>query len=127
MHSVGLIYFVFISLLVCLAGVNCSEDHNLGGQVHTPPSVPVIASSYNTPPDNSTGQSINSILRWSCSDPGDDTLVYDVCFGTSLETPLAAWNIGFAAYEPGVLSPGTAYYWRVVAKKSLGVMTSSPI
>ncbi len=46
-------------------------------------------------------------------------------FGTSASPPLAASNTG-TSHNPGTLSHGQTYYWRVVARNALG-SASSPV
>ena len=88
-----------------------------------PPNAPYSPS----PPDNATNVLPNPTLRWSCSDPDNNQLVYDVYFGTETDPPLARADWSFAAFTPVGLQDETRYYWRVVARDSHGAETSGPI
>jgi uncharacterized repeat protein (TIGR01451 family) len=66
------------------------------------------------PTNNATGVSLTPSLSWSGSDPDNDTLTYDLYFGTN-STLGASDEKGSQSspYTPGTLSEGTTYYWRV--------------
>jgi PKD repeat protein/nitrous oxidase accessory protein NosD len=78
-------------------------------------------------PDNgSTGISLTPTLSWTATDQDpNDTLVYDVYFGTTTSPPLVSSNQTASTYEPGMLSYSTRYYWRIVARDTHGVETST--
>jgi hypothetical protein len=80
-----------------------------------------------SPLNMSTGILLRPTLTWYASDPDpDDTLVYDVYFGTSTTPPLVSSNQSATAYEAGLLSYSTRYYWRIVARDNHGAETSLP-
>jgi PKD repeat protein len=87
-----------------------------------------------SPTDKSTGVSLTSTISWSAYDPdSDDTLVYDVYFGTTKtwdgerwNPPLVSSNQTASSYQPGMLSYSTRYYWRVVARDNHGAEASLP-
>jgi hypothetical protein len=54
-------------------------------------------------------------------------VTYDVSFGTSASPPLVSNDQAATAYNPGTLSAGTTYYWKIVATDNLGASTSGPI
>ncbi|MCK8523807.1 hypothetical protein M0D21_19655 [Aquimarina sp. D1M17] len=54
-------------------------------------------------------------LRWSATDSDDDALSYDLYFGDTNPPVLFAENIDVNTFDVSV-SPGTAYYWRIVVK-----------
>ena len=68
-----------------------------------------------SPSDNATNASVNTNLSWSCSDPDNDPLNYDVYFGTNSNPPLANTGQSSSNYDPGTLNEGTTYYWKIVA------------
>ena len=76
-----------------------------------------------SPSDGATGVSANPTLNWSATSNTDS---YDVYFGTSTSPPLVG-NVTSASYPLSGLSPGTLYYWKVVAKSSCGNSTSGPV
>jgi len=82
---------------------------NLTNQPPSPPSDP-------NPLNTSTGQAINPALSWTCTDPESDPLVYDVYFGTAIPPALVATAQAGTTYDPGILSYGTTYHWKVIAR-----------
>jgi len=88
-----------------------------------PPKIP-----YSPQPSNgSTNVSLNTKLSWSCDDPDDDVLTYDLYVGTGITLSLQAGNIIGHEYHLLNLSPGTKYYWQIVANDGKGNSTESPI
>jgi hypothetical protein len=82
-----------------------------GAEPLTPPNKPNAPE----PADNSTGVSISADLSWKCSDPDNDTLTYDVYFGTITTPPKVSSNQSNISYNPGTMSYSTKYYWQIVA------------
>ncbi|HEY1203956.1 MAG TPA: SBBP repeat-containing protein, partial [Bryobacteraceae bacterium] len=73
-----------------------------------------------SPSNGAAGVSLTPTVNWNAA---TDATSYDVYFGTASPPPLATNTIG-TSYSPGTLSPGTAYYWQVVAKNSGGSTSS---
>jgi hypothetical protein len=91
-----------------------------------PPNTPVGPS----PADGALGQSVDADLDWSGGDPDpSDTVTYDVYLEAGDATPdaVACEGITAATCDPGPLSRGVHYYWRVVATDSHGASTSGPV
>jgi hypothetical protein len=82
-----------------------------GAEPLNPPNKP----SDPEPTNGSTGVFISTVLSWNCSDPDNDTMKYDVYFGTSSTPPQVANNESNLSYDPGTLAYNTLYYWRIVA------------
>ncbi len=59
-------------------------------------------------------------LSWTAS----HNTYYDVYLGTTSNPPLLA-TVGVPAYNPGPLTYGSAYYWKVVARNPTGSAASS--
>jgi|GEM_PF-351621 len=78
-----------------------------------------------SPADGAVDQAIDVNLGWTCSDPDGDTLKYDVYFGSSETPPLVVNDQTSNAFDPGTLSRGTKYYWKVVAKDGRGGVAES--
>ncbi len=57
-------------------------------------------------------------LSWDASDLDEDTLTYDVYFGESLA--LVSSDQTEKTFDLGSLSPGTTYFWQIVAKDGFG-------
>ena len=66
-------------------------------------------------------------LRWNCTDPDGDELVYDVYLGTTNPPPLFASDVPENVFDPGLLSFLTKYYWYVVSKDNRGGTNESNI
>ncbi|MBE3136381.1 MAG: hypothetical protein IMZ43_03170 [Thermoplasmata archaeon] len=80
-----------------------------------------------SPANNSSDVSIDSDLSWSGGDPDNDSVTYDLYFGTSPTPPLLAENILEASYDPGTLLYETTYYWKIRAIDSNGASTEGPV
>jgi hypothetical protein len=77
-----------------------------------PPSKP----SNPSPADGATNQPTSLTLSWSSS----GATRYDLYFGTDSNPPLKASDLTSNQYSVSNLSPGTIYYWKVVAKNDYG-------
>lgn len=64
-------------------------------------------------------------LDWFTSDPNNDTLKYDVYFGTSTNPPLVQSDQSESFYQTTLLEDHTTYYWKIVAKDTYGNSTTS--
>ena len=83
---------------------------------------------YPSPPDKATQVSLIPALRWRGGNLFlDNTLTYDVYFGTSSPPPLVSPNQSGTTYIPGMLNYSSTYYWRVVSRNSSGTETPGPI
>ena len=92
--------------------------------VNNPPVTPYEPS----PQDASTGVSLDTRLGWLCYDPDGDNVTFDVYLGTSPNPPKIASNQTSIIYRlDETLSPGTKYYWRIIAWDSHGAKTVGPL
>jgi hypothetical protein len=82
------------------------------------PSAP-SCSAITAPTNSGTGISLSQTLQWAASTGATG---YDVYFGTSASPPLVSTNQAGTTYTP-TLAGGTLYYWKVVAKNSIGSAT----
>ncbi len=88
---------------------------------------PVIPSDP-VPPDGAITDAVSILLTWTSGDPdGGHSVTYDVYFGMTQDPPLVSAGQAPATYDPGVLSGGTVYYWRIVATDNLGASTEGPL
>jgi hypothetical protein len=92
-----------------------------------PPNVPPYVPTSPSPPNGLWHVSTSTTLSWSCTDPNNDPLVYDLYFGTTTPPPLVASNLGAPNYTPAGLTYLTDYYWRVVARDTAGAERSGPV
>jgi hypothetical protein len=90
---------------------------------NNPPNTP----SNPSPGNGATGISTSADLGWSCSDPDDDTITYDIYFGTSSTPPLKKSGHNSKSYDVGTLSYKTTYYWQIVAEDEHGLTAPSSI
>jgi hypothetical protein len=79
------------------------------------------------PEDDDTDVDTEADVSWTCSDPNNDILSYDVYFGESSSPPLVESDIVSTIYDPGSLDLDTTYYWKIVATDSQGAFTSGPV
>jgi hypothetical protein len=100
--------------------------------VFTTVSEPVPNNPPNQPtdpvPDNgTTGVIVDSDVSWICSDPDGDDVTYDVYFGTTSTLLKMSSNQTGTSYDPGTMSLGTTYYWRIVAWDIYDAVTVGPL
>ena len=94
-------------------------------RVNIPPNTPMNLS----PADGSVGESIDVRLGWTGGDlDPDDTVTYDVFFDTN-NPPinLICDDVAVPVCEPGLLFGLTTYFWKVIAKDDLGVISSGAV
>ncbi|NQU84158.1 MAG: fibrobacter succinogenes major paralogous domain-containing protein [Mariniphaga sp.] len=103
-------FLLIMLIMVSLIFFSCSKDST--GPKNDKPDEP----SNPSPADNSTNISISQTLNWSCSDPDDDPLTYDVYFGESTAPPIVNDGQSSTTYDPGTLNYETTYYWKIVAE-----------
>jgi len=87
----------------------------VGATPNNPPVAPIEIS----PKNNSVGQSNRIVLLWSCTDPEDDPITYEIYFGETVNPPRMEDVLNDSVNEyivPYELDYGTQYYWRIVAK-----------
>jgi hypothetical protein len=93
-----------------------------------PPNQPPYTPYNPSPPNHATAISIYADLSWSGGDPdAGDTVTYDVYFGTSTPPPLVSNDQLATTYNPGTLSYGTTYYWKIITTDNHGASTEGPI
>jgi uncharacterized protein (TIGR02145 family) len=96
----------------------------LSGPYNNAPSQPSNPSPANYAIDTDT----SITLSWSCSDPNDDPLTYDIYFG--VDNPPSnhiITNHGDTTYALNALNATATYYWKVVARDIRGDSTIGPI
>jgi hypothetical protein len=84
------------------------------GDPNNPPNAPYMP----WPSNGATGESIHAMLRWTCSDPDGDPLMYKVYFSVVPnlnEDHVIAIGITEQNWELATLTYGTTYYWKVMA------------
>lgn len=100
-----------------------TKDVTVSNSGNLPPGAP----SNPNPADQATEQPLTIMLGWTCDDPNQDPLTYDINFGTTNPPPSAATGLTANAYDPGNLQANTTYYWQVIAKDNQGESTTGSI
>ena len=100
--------------------VRCVKDASVANLPPNPPSDP-------NPPDNATSQPVTIQLSWSCTDPENDPLTYDVFFGTVDPPALVLTGQSDTIYDPGTLDYDVQYFWKIVAHDDHGNNTEGPV
>jgi hypothetical protein len=89
-----------------------------------PPNTP----SNPNPVNHATNIDININLSWIGGDPDvNDTVTYDVYFGSILPLQKVASNISISEYNTGTLANSLTYFWNVVSWDNLGLSTDGPV
>jgi len=82
---------------------------------------------YDPDPDiGETGVNRNAVLIWTCSDPDEDPLTYDVYFGITSPPALVSSGQTATSFDPS-LAYSTPYYWQIEAKDDHGHSRMGPI
>ena len=93
------------------------SNYNFNWKSSTPPP----GKATNPDPSNgSTNQPINKTLSWQT---GGNTIKYYVYFGTQLPIPFKTTTTK-TTYNPGTLSYGTTYIWRIDSENEDGIQTA---
>ena len=92
--------------------------------INNPPYIPVNLNPIN----EATNISIDVDISWIGGDPDiDDTVTYDVYFGTNTNPPKVSNNQSITSYDPGQLEYEETYYWKIVSWDSQNESTESSI
>ncbi|MBN1297933.1 hypothetical protein JXA80_14240, partial [bacterium] len=80
------------------------------------------------PTNGATGVSRTVTLEWTGGDPNaGDMVYYDLYFGTAAVPPLMASSLTMESYAMADLTPGTLYYWKIVARDNWDATTEGQI
>lgn len=94
------------------------------GIANSPPNAPAYAG----PDSNGTGVWHRPTLVWTCTDPNpNDTLFYDVYFGTTSSPPLIVQRQRQNTHAAGALLYDTTYYWKIIASDQKGAQRQGPV
>lgn len=81
-----------------------------------------------SPEDDATNITLDVDLSWNGGDPDpEDTVTYDVYFGSMLPPEQVAAGQSETTYDPGEMAYNTTYYWRIVTHDNHGISTSGSI
>ena len=103
---------------------NIPQGFEIFNFMNQPPNIP----SNPTPTNASTNISINTNISWTGGDPDpEDTVTYDIYFGTSTTPPKIISNQTNLTYTPGTLTYNTLYHWRIIAWDNHSTSTTGPL
>ena len=87
------------------------------GNVNNPPYKP----SKPNPVNEAVNQDINIDFSWTGGDPDiEDTVTYDIFFGTSDNPPKIKSDYTSTVYNYGALEENTEYFWKIISKDNHG-------
>jgi len=92
----------------------------------TKPNAPPNTPSNPFPANGSTNISASADLNWTGGDPDNDTVTYDVFFGTTSPPKKVAANHTGTMYDPGSMNYSTLYYWKIIAWDHQNTSTVGP-
>ncbi len=104
------IFALVIGMLLLLG--SCKKENNPVVPIKHPPDEIILEYPRNHQLDLPL---LQMYVQWSCIDPDNDTLTYDVYFGKSDNPPLVSHAQNTVRYFPETLEYFTIYFWRVVA------------
>ncbi len=110
-----------------LASSTASDHRPVIADFILPAPPPPGAFSLLSPADGATGVSTTATLDWTDS-AGATGYTVTIDDQPDFSSPLVSTGVTPSQYAigPGVLSPGTAYFWRVVASNDAGTTPSTP-
>jgi len=75
-------------------------------------------------PNGTINQPINLTIGWDGGDPDvNDTVLYNVYFGTNINPPLVSAGQSETSFDPGLLEYNTFYFWKIEAIDIYGNVT----
>lgn len=111
-------YFILVTIVY-----GCKNDMTI--EYHYPPEKPINPVPSNGSQDITTPLS----MSWTCSDPNSSQLTYDIYLDNDVNpTNLIASNILTNSFELDAdLELGLTYYWKITAKNTYGLSTTSEV
>jgi hypothetical protein len=117
-------YFWNISVTDGITNVDSPVYQFKTRKENSPPNSPADPN----PAHESIDVSLGPTLSWSCTDPENDDITYDIYFSsTNPPTNKIADNQTATSKYAGELNSGTTYYWKVVAWDEHGDSSESDI
>jgi len=113
----------FVIALIFAAGITLHLFvASISGAVPNAPSSP-------SPADSATNVSVESVLSWTCTDPDNDTLTYNIEFYREghrwSPSEYVSLNQSSTSWNPRLLFYNSSYLWRVTACDGEGCNTSA--
>ncbi len=79
------------------------------------------------PENNSVDVEIETNISWTGGDPDNDTVKYDVYFGSTNPPPKIISNQTANTYEPSFINYNTTYYWQIVSWDNYVAYSKGPL
>jgi hypothetical protein len=114
---------LLLALIVVTSSFTQSTATSVAGSRNSPPYAP----SNPIPANGSTNVSITTHLNWTGGDPDNDTVTFNVFFGTNQTPAQVATNISTSSYNPGTLNFSTTYFWRIISWDNNSQSASGPL
>ncbi|MFH0734555.1 MAG: FISUMP domain-containing protein [bacterium] len=115
------VFAVCLTFIVLFLG-GCKKENSPTTPIDNAPNQPIIVS----PQNGAENQQTTLAISWTCSNPDNDRLTYDIYMDTeNPPTALISLELTLTCYQCSGLNPHTKYYWRVVTKDQC-LSTSSP-
>jgi hypothetical protein len=92
----------------------------------TKPNVPPNTPNKPSPANGSTDVLASADLNWTGGDLYNDTVTYDVYFGTTSPPSKKVANQSALLYDPGSMNYTTHYYWKIIAWDNHSASTVGP-
>jgi hypothetical protein len=120
---VGSILFLAIALVLTTFTFPLGTRTGANPISNNPPNMP----SNPIPANGSTNISISAKLNWTGGDPDNNTVTYDVYFGTTSHPSKKVANQSALLYNPGTMNYSTHYYWKIIAWDNQSASTVGPL
>jgi len=114
---------LILAAVLVISTIAYSFGTSADGNRNSPPYPP----SNPFPTNGSVNVSIMAQLSWTGGDPDNDTVTYNVFFGTNQTPGQVATNISTTTYNPGTMNFSTNYYWKIIAWDNQSQSTAGPL
>jgi sugar lactone lactonase YvrE len=125
--TVGVNYWFVVAHAACDATRTSTSPVRtfISGLTPSPCEQALTAVTLDSPAANAAAVSTSVVFQWRAA--GCAIAPFDLYLGTSSTPPIAAAGLTATSQEIDELLPGTAYFWRVVARTESGGTVSSPV
>ncbi len=100
-----------------------SSEYSFKIRLNNPPYLP----SKPNPENGAIDVDLDIIISWIGGDPDNDTITYDVYFGSTSSPLIVASNLTLNFFDVGALQSNKTYYWKIVAWDKFGFSTPGEI
>ena len=82
---------------------------------------------HNPVPDTGSIVSTDTVFSWTCHDPENDPLTYEIYFGVDPDPPFIGNMDSDTIFNPGTMEYCTQYYWKIIAQDDHGNYSEGPV